>query len=354
MSKRANPAVIGGFVLGALVLIVAAVLALGGGKLFVKRTRAVLFFPGSVQGLAIGAPVLAGGVKVGEVVDVRIRMDLADISMRVPVIVEIDPRRMDFIGEKRDFREELGRWIERGFRGQLGIQSFVTGQLMVTLDRFPGTPVRLAGGYEGLPEIPTVPTPMEELSKRMADLPVGEIAERLASALDGLSTTFNSPELPAALSEARGTLREVRELAGEVRKGLVPLMADADQAVVEAKELARESNLRIASLSEAAESALEDTRTLMRRASARVDPLADRAEATVGDLQGLVHRVGAHLDSVLGALERTTNGDSALGHEILGTLREVSKAARSLRVVADDLDQHPDALLRGKTGNGGG
>jgi paraquat-inducible protein B len=395
MSKRANPTLIGGFVLGAVILIVAAVLALGGSKLYVKRLRAVLFFPGSVQGLSIGSPVLSGGVTVGEVVDVKIRMDLADISVRVPVIIEIDPRKMELVGELRGFHEELGRWIERGLRGQLAIQSFVTGQLMVTLDLHPGTPVRLAGGYEGLPEIPTVPTPLEELSKSVADLPVGEIAERLASTLEGLSTTANSPQIPATLAEAQSTLRELRELAAELRKGLVPLIANAGQAVLEAKELARHSTLRIDALSETAGGTLEATRALLERAGARLDPLADQAGAAVGEIRELVRRVGARVDPVLGALEgaardtgalarsadenlaptlkslreatgaaaaafakaehtldalaRTANGDSAVGYEIVGALREVSKAARSVRVLADDLDEHPDALLRGKT-----
>jgi paraquat-inducible protein B len=32
------------------------------------------------------------------------------------------------------------------------------------------------------------------------------------------------------------------------------------------------------------------------------------------------------------------------------TLKELAGAARSLRVLADYLEQHPDALLKGKTG----
>jgi paraquat-inducible protein B len=32
------------------------------------------------------------------------------------------------------------------------------------------------------------------------------------------------------------------------------------------------------------------------------------------------------------------------------TLREVSRAARSLRVLADYLERHPEALVRGKKG----
>ena len=69
MARRANPAMIGAFVLGALFLAVAALVAFGGGKLF-KRTQAhVAYFEGSLKGMAIGAPVTFNGVKIGSVTD---------------------------------------------------------------------------------------------------------------------------------------------------------------------------------------------------------------------------------------------------------------------------------------------
>ncbi len=44
------------------------------------------------------------------------------------------------------------------------------------------------------------------------------------------------------------------------------------------------------------------------------------------------------------------DGDSRLGYEALRTLRDVADAARSLKALADYLERHPDALLRGKGG----
>jgi paraquat-inducible protein B len=41
---------------------------------------------------------------------------------------------------------------------------------------------------------------------------------------------------------------------------------------------------------------------------------------------------------------------SALGTELSGTLDEVTRAARSMRVLADFLERHPEALIRGKRG----
>jgi paraquat-inducible protein B len=56
MSKRANPTLVGGFVLGALGLLILAIIVFGSGSLFRERPRAVAFFEGDIQGLSVGAP----------------------------------------------------------------------------------------------------------------------------------------------------------------------------------------------------------------------------------------------------------------------------------------------------------
>jgi paraquat-inducible protein B len=42
--------------------------------------------------------------------------------------------------------------------------------------------------------------------------------------------------------------------------------------------------------------------------------------------------------------------NSVLGQQLDSTLQEVSGAARALRLLADYLERHPEALIRGKTG----
>ena len=57
MSKQANPKVIGGFVMGACILSVAAVLVFGSGQFLSEKVEFVLFFEGSLAGLNVGSPV---------------------------------------------------------------------------------------------------------------------------------------------------------------------------------------------------------------------------------------------------------------------------------------------------------
>ena len=46
--------------------------------------------------------------------------------------------------------------------------------------------------------------------------------------------------------------------------------------------------------------------------------------------------------------ERTLNTDGPLQQDLRGALRELTRAAQSLRVLTDYLERHPEAVLRGK------
>jgi len=71
------------------------------------------------------------------------------------------------------------------------------------------------------------------------------------------------------------------------------------------------------------------------------------------DLRKAIVELDRTLVSARGALDsanKLIQPDSVLDAELGNTLQEVSRAARSLRVLADYLERHPEALLRGKTG----
>jgi paraquat-inducible protein B len=57
MGRRANPTLIGAFIIGAVALIVIGLLILGRGHFFSETRTFVLYFEGSVKGLNVGAPV---------------------------------------------------------------------------------------------------------------------------------------------------------------------------------------------------------------------------------------------------------------------------------------------------------
>ena len=102
MGKRINPATVGAFVLGALGLILAAVVVFGSGNLFRKTHEFVIYFAGDINGLRVGAPVKFKGVEIGQVSRIQLRLEQevnrhngqlrADV--RIPVIIELDEEKI--------------------------------------------------------------------------------------------------------------------------------------------------------------------------------------------------------------------------------------------------------------------
>ncbi|HQU09329.1 MAG TPA: MlaD family protein, partial [Opitutales bacterium] len=105
MSKKANPSIIGLFVLGAIVLGVVAILFFGSTNIFTPKEDFVIYFEESVNGLEIGAPVKFKGVPIGEVTGILISFNDQHTNAYIPVMIEIDKAKLqDRIGESVDLK----------------------------------------------------------------------------------------------------------------------------------------------------------------------------------------------------------------------------------------------------------
>ena len=153
MNKKISPTLIGAFVIGAIALLVIAIIVFGSGRLFKQTREFVLYFETSVNGLRVGAPVKFKGVEIGSVKNIVLQLEKDTQVARIPVIIEIDLEKLTARGaagtiaeDREAFRKAI---TDLGLRGQLLMESLVTGLLYVGLDFFPGTPVNLvqqAGG----------------------------------------------------------------------------------------------------------------------------------------------------------------------------------------------------------------
>ncbi|MDH4232886.1 MAG: MlaD family protein [Nitrospirota bacterium] len=328
MSKQANKVLIGAFVVGALALVIAGLLIFGSGKFFSPRAKFVMFFDGSVKGLQVGSPVTFRGVKIGDVTDIAMRFNPDDLSVRIPVYIEIDPKKFIPPANKdRRLSRSYKALIDRGLRARLELQSFVTGQLLIGLDFYPDKPARFEGTETEYPEIPTVPTSLEELTKSVQDLPLKEITENLNRVLAGLDRVVNSSDLQGSFAQLNQTLRGIDTVLKDIDSEVKPLASD------------------IKTTSEAARSAFA------------------QAEKTLVLREGVPGEVAAGLKETLAAarsaFNQTEKAASALGtvaaqnenvgYQLNRTLGEISSLARSLRALADYLERHPEALLRGKS-----
>ena len=62
-------------------------------KTYERKTQYLLYFDGSVRGLAPGAPVEFRGIKIGQVTDVKLEFHTDAMDVRIPVLIEIEPDR---------------------------------------------------------------------------------------------------------------------------------------------------------------------------------------------------------------------------------------------------------------------
>jgi paraquat-inducible protein B len=394
MARRANPAVIGGFVLGAIVLAVAALVLLGGGRFFQHRQLWEAYFDESIKGLAIGAPVTFRGVKVGSVTDIRVivKRDVtpanvqADV-MRTPVFFEISANRIeDTAGHEVRFEKDaagIKRLFDFGLRAQLELQSLVTGQLAINLDFHPGAPVKLTGRALKYPEFPTIPSTMAAFGRSLDDLNMGELAQDIRRTVRGIEQLVNSPEVEQVLVSANAALKRVNTLVANMDAKIATLGPALEKTAVALNDTlgtirALAMNVDRQTVPAVGET-LQDIQQLARRIEAETVPAANQllgdarqvarrldtetlpaATQVLTDLRPLLGETVKTVETARAALEQaqrtlaTTQEvieeRSPLQFQIRTTLQEVSGAARAVRNLSDYLERHPEAVLFGKGG----
>ena len=219
MSKQASKSLIGAFILGALVLVIAGIVIFGSGKFLTNVQKNVMFFEGSVKGLQIGAPVVVRGVQIGHVTDILLEVNKRDLTAFIPVYIEVYQQKIVPIGDDHSYDQRfLQALIKKGLRAQLQLQSFVTGKLMVNLDFYPNTAIRLVGLEKRYPEIPTIHSGLEQLTKRLEELPLKQIADRLNDTLAGISRLLNSRDLQASIGSLNQLLKDTDAFMENVKK----------------------------------------------------------------------------------------------------------------------------------------
>jgi paraquat-inducible protein B len=377
--KRATPAVIGGFIVGAVVLVIAGVMILGSGKLFTETIKCVMYFEGAIQGLYVGAPVNFRGVKVGSVTSIKMQFDRQNFAIRIPVIVEFPegtsgPMEM-LHAAPRAPKDALAALIERGLQAQLQTESLLTGQLFIQLDLPPAMSPEAApkeatfDPATKLLEIPTVPTTLQEVSNtvrrvfdKLAELPLEEMLRSFEGTLLGINRLVNAPELQEAIHNLNVTLT-----------GMQQVLQQADTQVT---RVASSATTALESLNKAAtdiRQLVQQTQQLMQHGDKQLGQVASSATTTLGQVGKLTQTMNAQALALATSLSQTAEGalhaiermretltaaqqlvtpSAPVGYELVKTLREFSETARSLRVLANYLERHPNALVFGRQESG--
>jgi len=205
-----------------------------------------LHFDQTVRGLSVGAPVTFRGIQIGVVTDIDLEFDTTSKEgFHIPVMIKLQPER--FMGGKEVVSDEVrktvvDRMVANGLRAQLRSGNLLTGQMFVALDLFPNAAPAKVDWSGKIPELPTVPGSIEEitnnltqLADRLSKVPVEQIGADLKSSLASLSITLKrsedtGPELKATLEAVQRTLANTNALIGpdssvnnELRRTLLEL-----------------------------------------------------------------------------------------------------------------------------------
>jgi len=311
---------VGIFVAIAFAMLVAGVALLAGDAFFKAKEDYVLYFEGSVAGLAVGAPVVFRGVPLGRVTSISLVAHDRDDTIIIPVGIEFSKDNIrSIVGDAGGVTDEardrmVQSMVGRGLRARIAIISFLTGQARVELDFFPETPI-FYHSADPSAEIPTLASPMEEFSRALARINIDKIAHSLFQALEAFNSMMGSEEL-------KGTLVGLKRIADELSAVAQDMPA----------------------LVESARSALQ-----------RIDTVADR---TAREVPRLGRDMSLALDSFSKAADRAENlflntsrlssPNSAILRDVQNAAHELAEAARAVRSLAKTLERSPESLLRGK------
>jgi len=271
---------------------------------YLHKERYLLVFSGSVRGLSVGAPVSLRGIRIGQVVDIGLKFDAEALDFFIPVLVEIEPERIGFRKSRAEVLKEdpnvLSELVQQGLRAQLKTGNLLTGALYVELDFHPDAPPAKLAERDGYQEVPTLPTPLEAVTGKVSALldkvnalPIEAIGDDVAATVAETRALVSSEALHAAIRELAAVLTQARGVTAQLNSDLAPA------------------------------------------------------------LDAVLANLGATLDEASGTLANANTligPDAPLSVEAVRTMREVSAAARSLRVMADYLERHPEALIQGKGG----
>lgn len=273
-------------------------------------TRSVPFlanFTGSVAGLSAGSAVTLHGLRIGEVAGVSLAYDRVLDNVIVPVHFNLEPDRIAMLDLPTggDLDSRLRELVGRGLRVKLENANILTGSKQLAMDIYHDAgsgELKKDGDAYVVPVLggsaDDVATSATNLVNKLNDIPFESIGNNLNQTLAAVNALVSNKDLGDSLSALRTTLTSTQALVNNLNHGLAPAM--------------------------------------------------QRLPAIASGLEDSVKRT----DKLVGSLESGYGGDSRFSRDVSRMLTQLSDAARSIRVLADLLSRHPEALIRGRTNQG--
>jgi paraquat-inducible protein B len=248
---------------------------------------------GEAGSLSGGDPVTLRGFTVGEVRDVGFTYDPNTGALSTPATLAIYPslfhaKGADTVPTALEVSTEIGLLIHRGMRARLARSPPVVGSYEVSLEIVPDAPAP-AGPLmaDGLPQIPAAEGGgIASIMSRINKVPIDRIAQNVLSMTQHVAALTSSPQLKDAVVQLDASLRQIHGM------------------------------------------------------TAKAGPQVPRVIASL-------RRAAADLDGTAKSAKQLMSGTAAQ-NGLTNTIEEITETARAVRSLADYLDRHPEALVRGR------
>jgi paraquat-inducible protein B len=270
----------------------------------------VAYFQSSVSGLSRGSPVNVFGIQVGDVTEVKLMLNPDKGTAKVRVAMQLQPERVFSIDEfpKNETAPlVLQKMVDRGLRVVLESGSLITGQKQISLEVVPNAkPAKITreGNALVLPSqgggLDNIMASLSDVTTKLSKIPFDALGSNLNKLLVTANGTIGGPEVKQSLTSLSATLKDVQQLVKNTNDGLAP---------------------------------------------------------TLKALPGLTKSLQTTLHaatSTLGQVGRGYGSDSDFQRNLEQLMDQANGALRSIKLLADFLDRHPEALILGRTGRATG
>jgi len=247
------------------------------------------------------------GQKIGEVTGVSLVYDQTSDNVLVPVHFTLEPERIGKLElpSDADLGARLRGLVRRGLRVKLESGNILTGQKQLAIDIYPNAGSAELGKQGDIYVIPVlgggsddIASAATSLVNRLNSIPFESIGKNLDQTLAGANALVNDKELEESVTELKATLASTQTLVNNLNRGVTPAM--------------------------------------------------QRLAAIASGLESTVKRT----DKLIASLQTGYGGDSGFSRDATRLMMQLTDAARSIRVLADLLSRHPEALIRGRTDQG--
>jgi paraquat-inducible protein B len=227
----------------------------------------LLYFGGSLRGLSVGAPVDLRGITIGEVKSLSVEYDRKSGTLSFPVEVDIFPQRIRGHSRRADHsvaaednsesasRELVDSLVAHGMRAEIKTGNLLTGQKYVAMDFHNEVPPDHVFWNAHPAVFPTTSGALDEIqdsigsiAKKLDKVPFDKITARLLTTLASLEASLKNadslvhqvdaslvPEVTATLQEARGAMKNAKQVLAED----APLQTDLDATLLELSRAAK-------------------------------------------------------------------------------------------------------------------